>query len=400
MKDYKHTMFASYIGYITQAIVNNFVPLLFLTLQHTYQISLSKITLLVTINFGVQLMVDSLSAHFIDKIGYKISIVGAHLFAAVGLAGLGIFPELFSDPYSGLLLAICLYAVGGGLIEVLISPIVEACPTDKKSAAMSLLHSFYCWGHMFVVIGSTLFFNLFGIENWKVLALLWASIPFLNALYFTRVPIATLNEAGDSMSIRQLFSMKLFWILAILMVCAGASEQAMSQWSSAFAESSLKISKTFGDLVGPCLFAAFMGIARVFYSKFSERVNLQNFMIGSGVLCIISYLLAALSPYPMLALIGCGLCGLSVGVLWPGTFSLAAEKCPRGGTAMFALFALAGDLGCSAGPTVVGMVSTTMKGSIKSGLLVAIIFPALLIIGLVLCRRMSKPINEGINISE
>ena len=394
MKDYKHTIFASYIGYITQAIVNNFVPLLFLTLRHTYQISLSKITLLVTINFGVQLIVDSLAAHFIDKIGYKVSIVSAHLFAAAGLAGLGIFPELFNDPYIGLVAAIILYAIGGGLIEVLISPIVEACPTDKKSAAMSLLHSFYCWGHVFVVIGSTLFFSVFGIEKWKVLALIWAAIPFLNAFYFTRVPIAMLNEEGDSISMRQLFSMKLFWVFAVLMICAGASEQAMSQWSSAFAESSLKISKTLGDLVGPCLFAILMGTSRVFYSKFSEKINLQKFMIGSGVLCIISYLLAALSPYPILALIGCGLCGLSVGVLWPGAFSLAAEECPRGGTAMFAILALAGDLGCSAGPTVVGMVSNAMNGSIKSGLLVAIIFPVLLIAGLILCKRMSKSENQ------
>lgn len=390
MKNYSHTIVASYIGYVTQAIVNNFVPLLFLTLQHTYQISLSKITLLVTINFGVQLIVDFLSAQFIDKIGYKVSVVAAHLFAAIGLAGLGIFPELFSDPYIGLILAIFLYAIGGGLIEVLISPIVEACPTDKKSAAMSLLHSFYCWGHMFVVIGSTLFFTLFGIENWRLLALFWAIIPFLNAIYFSRVPIATLNEAGESMSIKQLFSMKLFWIFAVLMICAGASEQAMSQWTSAFAETSLKLSKTTGDLVGPCLFAALMGVSRVFYSKFSEKVNLQRFMMGSSILCILSYLFAAISPYPILALIGCGLCGLSVGVLWPGTFSLAAEKCPRGGTAMFAFFALAGDLGCSAGPTVVGMVSNITNGSIKAGLLVAIIFPVLLIIGLILCKRITE----------
>lgn len=390
MKNYSHTIAASYIGYVTQAIVNNFVPLLFLTLQHTYQISLSKITLLVTINFGVQLIVDFLSAQFIDKIGYKVSVVAAHLFAAIGLAGLGIFPELFSNPYIGLILAIFLYAIGGGLIEVLISPIVEACPTDKKSAAMSLLHSFYCWGHMFVVIGSTLFFTLFGIENWRLLALFWAIIPFLNAIYFSRVPIATLNEAGESMSIKQLFSMKLFWIFAVLMICAGASEQAMSQWTSAFAETSLKLSKTTGDLVGPCLFAALMGVSRVFYSKFSEKVNLQKFMMGSSILCILSYLFAAISPYPILALIGCGLCGLSVGVLWPGTFSLAAEKCPRGGTAMFAFFALAGDLGCSAGPTVVGMVSNITNGSIKAGLLVAIIFPVLLIIGLILCKRITE----------
>ncbi len=392
MKNYTHTLVASFVGYITQAIINNFVPLLFLTFQSTYDIPLSKITLLVTINFGVQLLVDLLAAHYVDKIGYRKAIIAAHIFAAAGLAGLGFLPELFSDPYIGILLAICLYAVGGGIIEVLISPIVEACPTSKKSAVMSLLHSFYCWGHMLVIIVSTLFFVSFGINNWRILAYVWAIIPLLNALYFTQVPINTLHEEGESFSIKKLFSMKLFWIFIVLMVCAGASEQAMSQWASVFAEAGLQVSKTVGDLAGPCFFAATMGIARVFYSKFSEKIELQKFMMGSSVLCIISYLIAVFSPYPVLGLIGCGLCGLSVGILWPGTFSLASEKCPRGGTAMFAFFALAGDLGCSAGPTVVGMVSSALDGSIKAGLLTAIIFPIVLIIGLLACQRATKRI--------
>lgn len=385
---YTHTLFASYIGYIAQAIVNNFVPLLFLTFDHTYGIPLSQITLLVTINFGIQLVVDLLAARYVDRIGYRISVVGAHLFVAVGLMGLGIFPELFKNPYHGLLLAISLYAIGGGLIEVLISPIVEACPTEKKSAAMSLLHSFYCWGHMGVVLISTAFFTVFGIANWKVLAFLWALIPLANAFYFSQVPIQTLHEEGKELTVKELFQMKLFWIFVLLMICSGASEQAMNQWASAFAESGLKVSKTMGDLAGPCLFAMLMGISRVFYAKFSEKISLQKFMIASGVLCIISYLLAALSPYPVLALIGCGLCGLSVGILWPGTFSLAAAKCPKGGTAMFALFALAGDLGCSSGPTLVGMISSISNGGIKAGLMGALIFPVLLIVGLIWCKRI------------
>ena len=385
---YTHTLFASYIGYIAQAIVNNFVPLLFLTFDHTYGIPLSQITLLVTINFGIQLVVDLLAARYVDRIGYRISVVGAHLFVAVGLMGLGIFPELFKNPYHGLLLAISLYAIGGGLIEVLISPIVEACPTEKKSAAMSLLHSFYCWGHMGVVLISTAFFTVFGIANWKVLAFLWALIPLANAFYFSQVPIQTLHEEGKELTVKELFQMKLFWIFVLLMICSGASEQAMNQWASAFAESGLKVSKTMGDLAGPCLFAMLMGISRVFYAKFSEKISLQKFMIASGVLCIISYLLAALSPYPVLALIGCGLCGLSVGILWPGTLSLAAAKCPKGGTAMFALFALAGDLGCSSGPTLVGMISSISNGGIKAGLMGALIFPVLLIVGLIWCKRI------------
>ncbi len=385
--NYKHTLIASYIGYITQAIINNFAPLLFLTFQNTYNIPLGQITLLVTINFSVQLIVDLLSARFVDKIGYKVSVVAAHIAAAIGIMGLGVFPELFEDPYTGLLLAISIYAVGGGLIEVLVSPIVEACPTENKPAVMSLLHSFYCWGHVLVVLCSTLFFVVFGINNWRILAFIWAGVPLLNAIYYSQVPIASLNEDGESMPIKQLLLTKVFWVFVILMICSGASEQAMSQWASAFAEAGLKVSKTVGDLAGPCVFAILMGCSRVFYSRFSERLNLRKFMIASSCLCIVSYMLAAFSPHPMLAFIGCGLCGLSVGIMWPGTFSLAAANCPRGGTAMFAFLALTGDLGCSSGPTVVGFVAEKFHNSLKAGMATAIIFPVLLIMGLLFLKR-------------
>ena len=389
-RSYNHTLYASYLGYITQAIVNTFVPLLFLTFQSTYQISLERITSLVTVNFGIQLVVDLLSTKWVDKIGYRISIVAAHICAAGGLAGLGIFPDLFPDPYWGLLFAVGLYAVGGGLIEVLVSPIVEACPTEKKSAAMSLLHSFYCWGCVLVILISTLFFSIFGIANWRVLSLFWAALPLLNAFYYSQVPIATLHEEGEAMPARKLFSSGVFWVFALLMVCAGASEQAMSQWASAFAESGLQISKSVGDLDGPCMFSILMGVTRVFYAKFSERINLTAFMIGSGILCIVSYLLASLSVYPLLSLVGCGLCGLSVGILWPGAFSLACTACPKGGTAMFALLALAGDLGCSAGPSLVGFVSDAAQGNLKAGLLAAIGFPILLLLGLLACKKIVR----------
>ena len=389
-RSYNHTLYASYLGYITQAIVNTFVPLLFLTFQSTYQISLERITSLVTVNFGIQLVVDLLSTKWVDKIGYRISIVAAHICAAGGLAGLGIFPDLFPDPYWGLLLAVGLYAVGGGLIEVLVSPIVEACPTEKKSAAMSLLHSFYCWGCVLVILTSTLFFSIFGIANWRVLSLVWAALPFFNAFYYSQVPIATLHEAEEAMPARKLFSSRVFWVFALLMVCAGASEQAMSQWASAFAESGLQISKSVGDLAGPCMFSILMGVTRVFYAKFSERINLAAFMMGSGILCIVSYLLASLSPHPLLSLVGCGLCGLSVGILWPGAFSLACAASAKGGTAMFALLALAGDLGCSAGPSLVGFVSDAAQGNLKAGLLLAIGFPILLLFGLLACKKMVR----------
>ena len=380
--NYNCTLKASYTGYVVQAIVNNFAPLLFLTFQGVFGISLGRITLLVTVNFGIQLLVDLLSARFVDRIGYRTCIVAAHIFAAAGLAGLAFIPDLVPGHFAGLVVCVCLYAIGGGIIEVLISPIVEACPTGKKDAAMSLLHSFYCWGAVAVVLGSTLFFTVAGVGNWRILALLWALVPAVNALVFARVPILSLVEDGDGMGIRELAGNRVFWLFAFIFVCAGASEQAMSQWASAFAESGLKVSKTMGDLAGPCMFSVLMGLSRALYAKYSEKIQLPVFMTISALLCVFGYLLAAYGPTPALALLGCGLCGLSVGILWPGAFSLASASCPRGGTAMFALLALAGDLGCSAGPTLVGLVSGAAEGGMKSGLVVAAWIPAVLVLGL------------------
>ncbi len=388
---YKHTMYASFIGYIVQAIINNFIPLLFLTFQSLYNIPISKITFLVTFNFGVQLIVDLLSAGFIDKIGYKASVVIAHIFSALGLISLTILPEMFGDPFIGLLISVMVYAVGGGLIEVLISPIVEACPTDNKESAMSLLHSFYCWGHVGVVLLSTLFFVLFDTSAWKVLALLWAIIPILNTFFFAKVPVSHLIEANEnSLTLKELFSKKIFWNLLLLMICAGASEQAVSQWASTFAEKGLEINKFIGDLAGPMFFAIMMGLSRTFYGKWGEKINLEKMMLGSGILCFFSYLIISLSPLPLLSLIGCGICGLSVGILWPGTFSMSSAKIKRGGTAMFAFLALAGDVGCSVGPTVVGTVSSLFNDNLKLGIIAATIFPILPIIGILIGIFISK----------
>lgn len=389
-KNYNHSIYASYIGYITQAVINNFAPLLFLTFQHDFQISLDKIALIVTVNFGIQLIVDLLAAKYVDRIGYRKTVVAAHLFAAAGLIGLAFFPYMLPLPYLGILAATAVYAVGGGLIEVLISPIVEACPTDAKEAAMSLLHSFYCWGHVGVVLLSTLFFAVAGIENWRILSLIWAVIPLANAIYFTQVPIARLVEEGEGLAIRQLLKNKMFWVLFILMICSGASEQGMSQWASAFAESGLKVSKTVGDLAGPCAFAIFMGSSRALYAKFADKISLEACMAGSAVLCVATYLLASFSKNPVLGLIGCSLCGLSVGVMWPGSFSIASKSLPKGGTAMFALLALAGDLGCSTGPGVVGFASEALGSDLKKGILAAIIFPIGLLAALYVCRKIKN----------
>ncbi len=385
----RHTIFACYGGYITQAIVNNFLPLLFLIFRDTFGIPLEQITLLVTINFLVQLTVDLIAAKLADKIGWRACLVAAHVFATVGLGGLAFLPHIL-PPFIGILSCVVLYAVGGGLIEVLVSPVVEACPTENKAGVMSLLHSFYCWGTVGVVALSTLFLFLFGKDSWEVLALIWAVFPLLISVYFTQVPLYPLVEEGEGMGIRQLCRSKIFWLFILLMFAAGASEQAMSQWASAFAESGLGISKTMGDLLGPCVFSILMGSSRVFYGKMSEKINLNSFLIGSGVLCVCSYLLASLSPIPALSLVGCGLCGLSVGILWPGVFSLASAEIPKGGTAMFALLALAGDLGCSGGPTTVGFISGALGGELKSGLIFGIIFPVIMITGALTQRKHTK----------
>lgn len=385
---YQKTIYACFVGYIVQAIVNNFVPLLFLTFEKSYHIPLSQITMLITINFGIQLLVDLLSAGFVDRIGYRVSVVLAHVFAAVGLVGLVLLPEIMPNAFAGLLIAVFIYALGGGLIEVLISPIVESCPTDNKEKAMSLLHSFYCWGHVGVVLLSTVFFGIFGIANWKILACIWALIPVINAFVFAKAPIAPLIEEGESgMTMLDLCKSKVFWVMMLMMLCAGASEQAVSQWASTFAEKGLGVTKTIGDLAGPMTFAILMGSSRAFYGKFGHKIDLDRFMLGSSVLCIFSYLLIVASPIPFLSLVGCGICGLSVGIMWPGTFSKASVALKNGGTAMFALLALAGDLGCSGGPTIVGFVSSAAADNLKAGILVAIAFPVVMAVEIILQRR-------------
>ena len=386
-QSYEHTIYASYLGYVTQAIVNNFAPLLFVTFAAAYGLRVEQITLLTTVNFLVQLCVDLISARVVDRIGYRPCIVAAHGLAAAGLIGLAVLPDVLG-PYAGLMVAAVLYAVGGGIMEVLISPIVESCPTKKKEAAMSLLHSFYCWGHVFLVLVSTAFFALFGLDSWRVLACLWALVPLANVAYFLLVPLFPVVQGGErQLSIRELFSRRVFLLLLILMVCAGASEQAMSQWASAFAESGLHISKTLGDLAGPCAFATLMGLARALYGKYADRIPLRGFMLASCTLCILCYVVASWSGNALMAMLGCAICGFSVGIFWPGTFSMAALALPGGGTAMYALMALAGDLGCSGGPTVVGLVADASQGSLQAGLGAAIVFPVLMLAGILLLKK-------------
>lgn len=381
--NFTHTKYACYASYITGAVGNNLPALLFSTFQKEFGISMSSLALLITLNFTTQMVVDFLGAKYSVKLGYRTCVVGANLFAFVGIAGLGIFPYMLPNPYIGIALATTLFAIGNGLLEVLISPIVEAMPGKQKASMMSILHSFYCWGHMATVLLATLYFVTIGIDNWRWLPMLWSIVPLLTAILYTRVPINVFGENENTLSITGLFKKKIFWVLALLMICSGAAEITMAQWASLFAETGLKVSKTLGDILGPCLFALCMGIARIFYGKKGSKIFLPKFLAGSGALCIVGYLVATLAPNPIVNLMGCGICGLSVGIMWPGVLSIAASNCPEGGTAMFALLALAGDVGCSAGPSTTAFFSeifTIGGSSLKGGLITAIVFPILIVL--------------------
>lgn len=392
-KNYKKTLTACYLGFVTQAITANFTPLLFLTFRETYGIDFEKLALIPVVFYLTQLLVDMTAAKFADKIGYRLCVIGSQVLSSAGLLSLTILPDLHLEPLTGILIAVMLYAIGSGLIEVLVSPIVEACPFENKDGIMSLLHSFYCWGAVCVILGSTLFFAVFGIKHWKIMTILWALIPLYNTINFISCPIEKLVEDGKSMNIRQLLSVPMFWMMIFLMICAGSSEAAMCQWASAFTESALKVSKWIGDLAGPCLFAAFMGIARILYGKMSVKLNLIKTMLLCGLLASVCYFLASLASWAMLGLIGCSLCGLAVGIMWPGTISLSSRKCPTGGTAMFAFLALAGDLGATAGPAVVGKVAEVAGEDLKNGLLAATIFPICMTLGLVFLYQYSRKKN-------
>lgn len=391
--NYNCTLVASFIGYITQALIICFPPLLFTTFQKEFGLSLKQLSFLVLFSFVIQLIIDLLSTVIIKKAGYKRGVVAAHLLSAVGLWMLAFLTDCFKNPFHGIVLATFVYSIGGGLTEVLISTIVEACPTKKKACIMSVLHSFYSWGSLIVISLSTLFFYLFGLKNWRILALLWSLIPFLNMFFYALVPINTLDEQRGGATIKELFKNRFFWLMLLLMFCAGAGEQAIIQWISAYAEIGIKVSKTVGDLAGGCLFALFMGSARIFYATKSNKISLEKFMIVCSALCAGSYFVASLSPIASIGLLGCALCGFFVGIMWPGTYSVAAGKIRNGGTLMFALLAFGGDVGCSVGPYTVGMVSDFFGGNLKTGILFASVFPLLMLAGLLIARKRKNIVN-------
>lgn len=389
-KNYKQTLLACYLGFVIQAISANFLPLLYITFHKSYGIGFGKLALLSTEFFLTQLVVDFICAKIVDKIGYRPCIIVAQITSALGIAGLAFMPDMLPSPFVGIAICVFIYAIGSGLIEVLCSPIVEACPFENKEGAMSLLHSFYCWGFAGVIIFSTLFFTIFGIENWKILAIIWSIIPIYNTYNFAKCPIEKLVEDGNSMTMGQLLKTKVFWLFILLMIGAGASEISLAQWASAFAESALHVSKATGDLIGPCGFAIFMGLSRALYGKFGEKLNLTVFMALSGIMCLGCYLVAGITKIPVLGLISCALCGFSVGIMWPGSISISSSILKRGGTALFAFLALAGDLGGSIGPFVVGSVSQKLGDNLQAGVLSGIAFPIILVVSVLLLRNKYK----------
>lgn len=393
-KNYRKTLISCYLGFITQAISANFTPLLFLTFKESYGISFEIIALIPMVFYLTQLLVDLVAVKFADIIGYRTCVVASQVVSAAGLILMAFLPDMLPDSFWGILISVVLYAMGSGLIEVLLSPIVEACPFENKTGVMSLLHSFYCWGAVGVILGSTLFFAIFGTSCWKILTLIWAVVPLINTFNFLSCPIERLLDDGEGMSIGRLLRLPLFWILIVLMICAGASEATMAQWASAFTESALGVSKIIGDLAGACLFAIFMGLARVFYGKYSKKLDLNKVMLVCGAMCVLCYLLASLSPISIIGLIGCALCGLAVGIMWPGTISISSQKCPKGGTAMFAFLALAGDLGATVSPAMVGGIADAVGGNLKIGLLFATLFPIVMLLGLILLINKRRKSNR------
>lgn len=390
--NFKATIAASCMGYFTQAILINFAPLLFITFRNEFGLSLAQLSVLIATNFATELIIDFLGTKYVSKIGYRRSVIIAQALSVIGLCMIPIMPKLMSNKFFALEIAMIFCGLGGGLIEVLISPIVEACPTKRKSAIMSMLHSFYCWGQMGVVLLSTIYFRTAGIENWEYLSLIWAIVPFIDLILFCFVPINTLVEESEESSFRDLVKQKIFWVFLVMMLCAGATELSMSQWASAFAEAGLGVEKWIGDLLGPCLFAVCMGTTRVFYAANSHKIGLKKGIFISAGICVVSYLIAVFSPIPIISLLGCTLCGVGSGMLWPGTYSIATNRMPKGGVPMFGLLALAGDLGCLTGPYLTGMMSTAFGGNLKAGFLFSLIFPiTLMVMVFILMKYFKKP---------
>lgn len=390
---YRKTLFACFAGSVTQAAINNLAPLLFVIFQDSFDISLSRIGALILINFLTQLTVDAVCVRFADKIGHRPLLVAAHILCCAGLIAMALLPGLVFAPYPALVVSVLLYAMGGGIIEVLTSPVADRIPGGQGSLTMSLLHSFYCWGHVVVVLVTTALLLILGHGAWRVLPLVWAVLPLANAVAFSRVPIPELPPEEHRLPLKALMKNKLFLVAIFVMAVSGAAELVMAQWASLFAEKGLGVSKAMGDLLGPCLFAFLMGVARLGYALMGARLKLSRVLIISGLWAVGCYLVASLSQSPLISLIACACCGLGVSLLWPGTLSLSARTFEGGGTALFSLLAMGGDMGCSLGPWLVGIIAGAAQGGLKTGVLVGTVFPVLVVAGVFVMARGSRRVR-------
>lgn len=385
-KKYSLTLTACYVGYVIQAMVNNLSPLLFVQFKRQFALDSAMLSFIIFINFGLQIIVDSLSAKITEKIGYRAGAILAQVFSCTGLVCLGVLPNVI-NPFAGIITATVLMAIGGGFVEVILSPVIEALPLGNKSGAMCFLHSFYCWGHIFTVLAATIYFNLFTIDAWRYLPVALAVIPLLNCITFAVCPLETLEGDETPSSYKSIFTMRGFWLFPVLILASGAAEQAIAQWASDFAEIGLGVDKTLGDVFGTCLFALGMALSRTVYGVLGEKIDLKKAFVLCGGLLIGSYLLAALSPSAGLSLAGIAFGGIFVGLLWPGLYAVAGQAYPKGGTKMFGVLALFGDIGCTVGPTLTGLVSN----DIKTGLLFATCFPVIVFIcSVILLKRTKK----------
>lgn len=385
-KKYSLTLTACYVGYVIQAMVNNLSPLLFVQFKRQFALDSAMLSFIIFINFGLQIIVDSLSAKITEKIGYRAGAILAQVFSCTGLVCLGVLPNVI-NPFAGIIIATVLMAIGGGFVEVILSPVVEALPLGNKSGAMCFLHSFYCWGHIFTVLAATIYFNLFTIDAWRYLPVALAVIPLLNCITFAVCPLETLEGDETPSSYKSIFTMRGFWLFPVLILASGAAEQAIAQWASDFAEIGLGVDKTLGDVFGTCLFALGMALSRTVYGVLGEKIDLKKAFVLCGGLLIGSYLLAALSPSAGLSLAGIAFGGVFVGLLWPGLYAVAGQAYPKGGTKMFGILALFGDIGCTVGPTLTGLVSN----DIKTGLLFATCFPFIVLVcSVILLKRTKK----------
>lgn len=386
-ENYTRTRRCCYFGAMIQALGINLAPLFFVTLREEFSISFEKIGRLVLITFLVQLCVDFLAVYFVDKWGYRRSMIAAHLFASAGLFLFGILPQTLPDAYVGMVIAVFVYSVGCGLLEVLISPTVDAIPADNKATSMAMVHAYYPLGQVLTILLTTVAVSIIGADCWWLIFLLWSLVPLCNLLYGLRAPFPPVLPENEKTPMRALVMNPRFWLMLLMMVCAGAAEMAMAQWASLFAEEGLGVTKLVGDLLGPCLFAVCMGVGRFWYGNCGNNIRLRPLLTGCSAAAVVCYLLAVFVTVPLLALLSCALCGLAVSLMWPGTLSAASGDFPRGGTALFALLALGGDLGCSLGPWVAGAVADVSRYGLKAGLVAAAAFPLLLFLLLRICKK-------------